>query len=230
MGSPFEKDATLAIPQKIHRFLEGLQMPATKTKSGKSLYSLHPGFARDAASEANLEKNTGKTLNEWIKFVKKSGPATEKERAAWLKTEHNLGTNIAGWIAERAEGKGGAENYNPEAYVDGMFAGKKSGLLPIYHKLLELGLGLGDDVKACPCKTIVPLYRKHVFAEIKPSTNSRIDFGFSLGKETKAKGRLTETGGAAKGDRITHRIAISDVSEIDAEVISWLEKAYEQDN
>lgn len=133
------------------------------------------------------------------------------------------------WIAERAEGKKGAEDYDPEAYVTAMFAGKKAILVRLCDKLLQIGLGLGDDVKACPCKTIVPLYRNHVFAEIKPSTNSRIDLGFALGKEVKAKGRLLETGGAAKGDRITHRIPITKLDEIDAEVMSWLEKAYQRD-
>ncbi|PYT97443.1 MAG: hypothetical protein DMG38_19690 [Acidobacteria bacterium] len=28
--------------------------------------------------------------------------------------------------------------------------------------------------------TIVPLYREHVFAQIKPTTNSRVDFGLAL--------------------------------------------------
>jgi Domain of unknown function (DUF5655) len=52
----------------------------------------------------------------------------------------------------------------------------------IYETLLKVGLGVGADAKACPCKTIVPLYREHVFAEIKPATNSRIDLGLALGK------------------------------------------------
>jgi len=203
-------------------------MPATKIGIRKSLYSMHPGFAHEEASLANLEKNTGKSIEQWIQLVKTSGPATEKERAEWLKTEHKLGTNIAGWIAHRAAGKLSGEDYNPEAFVTAMFAGKKEGLLPIYERLLEMGLELGDDVRACPCKTIVPLYRAHVFAEIKPATNSRIDLGFAL-KDTKAKGRLTDTGGFAKGDRITHRIAITELKEIDAEVVRWLKAAYELD-
>ena len=87
---------------------------------------------------------------------------------------------------------------------------------------------MGEDVKACPCKTIVPLYRKHVFAQIKPSTATRIDFGLAL-RDTPAEGRLIDTGGFAKKDRITHRFAITSVSDIDAEVKSWLERAYEMD-
>jgi hypothetical protein len=89
-------------------------------------------------------------------------------------------------------------------------------------------LGLGKDVKACPCKTMVPLYRKHVFAQIKPTTLTRIDLGFALGARP-ATGRLIDTGGYAKKDRITHRIPISSPAEIDGEVKQWLHTAYEED-
>jgi len=74
----------------------------------------------------------------------------------------------------------------------------------------------------------VPLYRAHVFAQIKPATNTRIDLGLAL-KETKAEGRLIDTGGFEKKDRITHRIPITSVEEIDAEVERWLKRAYGMD-
>jgi hypothetical protein len=110
-----------------------------------------------------------------------------------------------------------------------MFAGSKAPLRPIYDALLRLGFSMGKDVKACPCKTIVPLYRHHVFAQIKPATRTRIDFGLAL-KDTKATGKLIDTGGFAKKDRITHRLAITSLGEIDAEVKRWLKKAYEMDS
>lgn len=206
---------------------------AAKTKS-KSIYGVHPSVAMVQKAIDELPARTGRSLDEWVKFIKKSGPKTEQERAAWLKTEHGLGTNYAGWLAERAEGKGGedgdAEAYlrAAEGYVEKMFAGPKGSLRPIYDALLKLGLGLGKDVKACPCQTIVPLYRKHVFAQIKPTTQTRIDLGFAL-KDLRASGRLIDTGGFAKKDRITHRIAITSVKDIDDEVKSWLRAAYELD-
>ena len=177
---------------------------------------------------AKLQERTGKTLEEWIKLVKKSGPPTEKERRVWLKQEQGLLTTYAWWIAERAEGKGAAADYDPEALVEEMFAGSKAGLRPIYDRLLQLGLKVGRDVKACPCQTIVPLYRKHVFAQIKPTTRTRIDFGFAL-KDMPASGRLIDTGGFAKKDRITHRIPITSLAEIDDQVKYWLKVAYDLD-
>jgi len=200
----------------------------------KSVYSVHPGVLMTRKWVATLQEKTGRSLDEWLELVKKSGPPTEKERRDWLKKEHGLGTNSAWWIAERAEGKG-AETDDPDAYlraaeghVEKMYSGGKAGLRPIYDALLKLGLGLGKDTKACPCETIVPLYRNHVFAQIKPATRTRIDFGFALGAR-KAEGRLIDTGGYAKKDRITHRIPISSLKEIDAEVRKWLRIAYEED-
>lgn len=204
------------------------------TVQTKGLYSVHPGVAMVQTAMAKLKEKTGRTLEEWISFIKESGPPTEKERREWLKTQHKLGTNYAWWLAERAEGKG-EEDGDPEAYlkaaeqyVEEMFAGPKAGLRPVYDRLLTIGLKLGQGVKACPCKTIVPLYRKHVFAEIKPTTQTRIDLGLALGKMKTPK-RLIDTGGFAKKDRITHRIPITKLAEIDDEVKRWLKTAYELD-
>jgi hypothetical protein len=94
--------------------------------------------------------------------------------------------------------------------------------------LYDLARSIGDDIKISPGKTIVPVYRKHVIAQIKPTTRTRIDFGLAL-KDTPAKGRLIDTGGFAKKDRITHRIEITSVDDVDDFVEKWLRKAYEMD-
>jgi hypothetical protein len=188
---------------------------------------MHPSFEYEEAGLRLIQQRTGKTLQEWIADVKRNGPAESKARLAWLKKQ-GLTTNYAGWVASRASGTGGRENYDPERLVDAMFAGPKSALRPVYEKLLNLGLSIAKDVRACPCSTIVPLYRNHVFAQIKPSTNTRIDMGFALGG-MKPSGKLIDTGGFEKKDRITHRIPIASLAEIDGEVKKWMKKAYELD-
>jgi len=211
-------------------------MAKAKTAREASLYDVHPGVAMVQKWVAELKDKTGRSLEEWIAFARKEGPKDDKTRREWLKSKHKLGTNSAWWISERVDGRGGEED-SPEAYlktaivyVEEQYAGGKENLRPIYEELLKLGKSLGDDVKACPCKTMVPLYRQHVFAQIKPTTNSRIDLGFAL---THYKGklpkRLIDTGGLAKKDRITHRIPLASVKEIDGDVKKWLMTAYELD-
>jgi hypothetical protein len=211
-------------------------MAKAKTAREAGLYDVHPGVAMVQKWVAELKKKTGRSLEEWIAFVKKDGPKGEQSRRQWLKTKHKLGTNSAWWIAERADGKGGEED-SPEAYlktavayVEQQYAGPKQDLRPIYDELLKVGKSLGGDVKVCPCKTMVPLYRQHVFAQIKPTTNTRIDLGFALTHyKEKLPKRLIDTGGREKKDRITHRIPVSAVKEIDGEVMKWLKTAYELD-
>jgi hypothetical protein len=210
-------------------------MPSKTTKQrSKSIYSVHPGVLTTQKWIAELTSKTGRSLERWIALVRKNGPQDEAARREWLKAEHGLGTNAAWWIAERSCGKG-EEAGDPDAYlraaeryVEAMYSGAKAALRPIHDRLIELGRELGSDVRVCPCETIVPLYRNHVFAQIKPSTRTRIDFGLSLGAE-RVPERLIDTGGLAKKDRITHRIAIGSVDEIDAEVERWARAAYERD-
>jgi uncharacterized protein DUF5655/uncharacterized protein DUF4287 len=207
-------------------------MPATK-KAAKSTYDVHPSLSMFQSVLAGLKQKTGRDLEEWIKFVDKEGPASEEDRRLWLKTRHGLGTNYAWWIAERSVGKGddgNAETYlqQAEEYVEEMYSGAKESLRPIFEALLSLGRSLGKDVRVCPCQTIVPLYRKHVFAQIKPTTRTRIDLGLAL-KDTRVPKRLINTGGFAKKDRISHRIEITSLKDIDAEVKKWIKVAYEMD-
>lgn len=175
-----------------------------------------------------LKERTGRTLEQWVQLVRKSGPPTQKERMAWLKDAHGITTNYALWIAKRVDGEGSADDYDPDAMVEEMFAGKKAGLRPIYDAMLALAFKLGRDVRVSPCKTIVPFYRKHVFAQVKPSTATRVDVGFAL-RDLQPTGKLISTGGFDKGDRISHRIPVATVKEIDTEVKKWLKHAYEID-
>jgi hypothetical protein len=212
-------------------------MAKTQAAKTESLYGIHPGVAMMQKWVAELKEKTGQSLDEWIVFVKKEGPKDEKARRDWLKTMHKMGTNSAWWIAERAEGKGGKDD-SPELYlkaaakyVEEQYAGPKEKLRPIYDELLSLGKSIAADVKACPCKTIVPLYREHVFAQIKPTTNSRIDLGLALAKyKGKLPKHVIDTGGLAKKDRITHRIEISSAGQVTNDVKYWLKIAYGLDS
>jgi hypothetical protein len=197
-------------------------------------FDVHPGVAVNQRWIATLKERTGRSLEEWLKIVRASKLETPAERREWLKAEHGLGTNNASWFVDRATGKG-EEDDDPEKYlkaaalyVERMFEGKKEHLKPVADALIAMGRRLGTDVKVCPCQTMVPLYRNHVFGQVKPTTQTRIDLGLAL-KDTKVPKRLIDTGGLAKKDRITHRIEITSVEEIDEFVERWMRKAYEMD-
>jgi hypothetical protein len=186
---------------------------------------------------ANFQAKTGQTLEAWVAHVKAEGPEDPKALTGWLKAQ-GLGTNQAAFVAQRAGATPGhAFDDTPEGYlasapryVEAQYSGKKAAQRPLFEQVVALVRGLGPEVKVCPCETIVPFYRNHVFAELKPFV-SRLDLGLALGDPAGVKdpsGRLRDTGGFAKKDRITHRLEILSGADLELArpLLLW---AYEQD-
>jgi hypothetical protein len=188
-------------------------------------YAEHPAVAYQAKVVENLKARTGKSLEEWLQVAKACPQGKPRERLKWFKNNHGLGMTSAMVVLEALTGP---EDYKPHDYVEEMFSGKRSALRPLYDTLLETAMKLGKDVTAAPCKTMVPIRRKRVIAQIKPASNTRIDLGLALG-DTSAKGILQSTGGLAKGDRITHKITVESPKDITPEVKRWLQEAYRRD-
>ena len=207
-------------------------MPAKKTV--KSEYDAHKSLRYVKSIIEGMKKKTGRSLEEWMQLATEKGPADEKQRRDWLKKEFGLGTNYSAWIAERSFGKSSREE-NPEHYlqhapdyVEQMFAGPKEHLRPIYDEIIKFARIMGSDVRVSPCSTIVPIYRRHVVAQVKPTTRTRIDLGLALKNATVPK-RLINTGGFEKKDRITHRIELTSINDFDAEAKKWMKVAYAGD-
>jgi hypothetical protein len=176
----------------------------------------------------NLPTRTGRTIEQWANLVKSKGPKTTKGRVAWLRQVHGLGDPTANVIVAAAEDRDLAATYeDSDALVDAMYSGTKAALRPIYEATLKAARAVGKDVTASARKTYVTLTRKRQFAVIQPSTKTRVDVGFALGP-VKATGRLKKTT-TVGGGRITHCIACSTPSDVDAEVKKWLKAAYEKD-
>jgi hypothetical protein len=187
---------------------------------------------------ANLEARTGRGLEAWVALARAEGPAEAKARVAWLKAR-GLGATQAGLVAQRAAaGPGHAFDDTPAGYlaaapgyVEAQYGGKKAALRPLYERIVELARGLGSEVKVCPCETIVPFYRHHVFAEVKAFA-SRLDLGLALGDPdavSDPSGRLKDTGAFRKKDRITHKLELTGEADLDLAQV-WLGRAYERDS
>ena len=196
-------------------------------------YDVHPGVAWTQRWMAGLRSKTGRTESEWRALVAKSGPKDPKACRAWLMGEHGLGSRDAWFFSTAGESMAwGSDEASYLAaapgYVDAMYGGKRAALLSIFHALVKMGRSFGKDVKVCPCQTMVPFYRGFVFAEIHPTTQTRVDLFLALGSE-KATGRL-RLSTRRTDDRCTHWIGISSAAEVDGEVRKWFEAAYLKGN
>src|SRR5262245_44347452 len=230
----YKKGSPLAVKARPRK--RASKPAPTESVRSASLYSVHPGVAMLQKWLAELPVKTGRSLAQWISHIKDAGPETEKDCRLWLQEQYKLGTNTAWWLAEKVFGNPLERNNDtPDGYlalapkyVEQMYAGVREALRPIHDELVAVARRLGDQVRICPCQTMVPLYRRHVFAQIKPATNKRIDLGLALGEEPFTS-RLRDTGGLAKKDRITHCVSLTSLTDIDLQVKRWLKQAYERD-
>jgi hypothetical protein len=202
--------------------------------SSQGTYDVHPSVAYVQAILGNFKGKTGRTVDEWSDQIRAEQPSNLR---AWLKAK-GLGSTQIGLVLQRALAKPGhAFDDTPEGYlaaasgyVDAQYGGKKAVLRPLFERAVALVRGLGADVRVCPCETIVPFYRNHVFAEVKPFA-SRLDLGLALGDPAAVKdpgGRLKNTGGFAKKDRITHKMEITCEADLELALV-WLRRAYVRD-
>jgi hypothetical protein len=200
----------------------------------KIKFDVHPGVAMVKKWTDELPAKTGRTLDEWAEFVRRQGPADAKACRTWLKETHGLGTNTAYWIEQYSKDPatwdGDPAIYLKQAagYVGAMFAKGKEWQRPVFEEVYSEVRKLGKDVKVCPCKTMIPFYRRREFAHVKPATKTRFELALAL-VDVPFKGRLKRNPRADAKDRQQHLIELTTPVEVDAEVVKWLRMAYEQD-
>lgn len=168
----------------------------------------------------NMPEKTGKSLEEWKTLLKEKSFGKHSEAVKYLKTEHKVTHGFANTIVSLSK----QDDATPQDLVEQQYKGKEK-LLDIYNELIEFVQKLGSDVTITPKKTSVGIIRKRQFILIKPATKTRIDLGFKL-KDKPTTERLENSG--PFGTMCTHRVRLTQVSEIDEELKAWIREAYER--
>ncbi|MBL4707284.1 MAG: DUF4287 domain-containing protein [Flavobacteriales bacterium] len=168
----------------------------------------------------NMPEKTGKPLDQWKEILKEKSFLKHSEGLKYLKTEHGVTHGFANTIVLLSKEQVNAS----ESFVELQYKGKEN-LFPIYESLIEYLKSLGSDVSITPKKGSVSIIRKRQFVLIKPASKTRIDLGFKL-KDKATTERLESSG--PFGSMCTHRVRISEATEIDNELKDWIREAYEK--
>jgi hypothetical protein len=136
-----------------------------------------------------------------------------------------MGHGYANLVAHKTlKSDAGSAAAGGEDLVATQYAGPKSGLRPVYDKLVAALAKFGGDVELAPKKAYVSLRRSKQFGLIQPTTKDRVDVGINLKGEAPTA-RLEASG--SFNAMVSHRVRVSSPQEIDAELIGWLRRAYE---
>jgi hypothetical protein len=173
----------------------------------------------------NIQKKTGKSLQEMAVIVKKSGISKHAELRAMLMRNQGLSYGDANAVVHavlHSDGKRLAENKSMEQVLDGIFSGAKSGMRPVHEALMAQISKLGE-FEIEPKKGYLSLRRKKQFIMIGPVTSKRLDIGLNIKDLPPAK-RLIEQ---PSGSMCNYIVRLTDPSQVDAEMLAWIKFAYE---
>lgn len=173
--------------------------------------------------EQNLTEKTGKSLDEWKVLLATKNFGKHGEIMTYLKSECGISHGYANLIALKFR-EADAGSSNADDLVAQQYKGKES-LLPIYDALHHFISKLGADVDVAPKKAAVSFRRKRQFALVQPSTKTRIDLGLKFSARPH-QGRL-ETSGPF-GTMCTHRVQLTDFSQVDDELFAFIRDAYNE--
>jgi hypothetical protein len=183
----------------------------------------------DKATETqiqNIQTRTGKTLDELFALIRESGLSKHGEIREMLKRDLPMGHGDANALAAAflksvSQGATPAAGVATEDVVGAIYAGAKGELRPIHEKLMAAIAALGP-FEIAPKKAYVSLRRKKQFATVGPATKTRVDVGLNM-KGVPATERLIEL---PPGGMCQYRVSLTDVSDVDQEVMGWVRSAY----
>ncbi|MBK7097871.1 MAG: DUF4287 domain-containing protein [Sphingobacteriales bacterium] len=170
----------------------------------------------------NLHKNTGKTLDQWIEIVTKQNFAKHGEIIKFLKEQHEFTHGFANLVAHKSKETDAGSAENTDDLIVSQYQGKEH-FKPMYDKLIAEILTFGNDIEIAPKNTYVSLRRKKQFAILNPATKTRFEIGINL----KGQEPTTLLEAEKPNSMCSHKIKISDINEIDNEIVNWIKTAYE---
>jgi predicted transport protein len=171
----------------------------------------------------NLKKNTGKSLEEWIKIVKKEKFEKHGQIMNFLKGDHGFTHGFANLVAHKTLATDAGSEDDKGVLITEQYKGKEH-FLPLYEQLAEAIKKFGDDVEFAPKRSYVSVRRKKQFAMLTPATKQRFEIGINL-KGSPSEGILEAISSA--NAMCSHKINIAADEKLPKEALEWLKKAYD---
>jgi hypothetical protein len=176
-----------------------------------------------ASVQASLERDTGKTLAEWVAIARTCPETSPKARSVWLREHHGLGANRGAQVLYAA--------FPPEMGWDDAPA-LRAALWkdPASTAIFE---AVEARVKALPKlvtgqrKGFSAWSREFQFAAVKPTKGGTALLGLAVTAD--ASPRLTQANGREGwSERLKSKIALSSPDEVDDDIAALLKQAWER--
>lgn len=177
-----------------------------------------------ASVRASLERETGRSLEAWVKIARECPETGHRARLAWFKSNYGLLQNRASMvIAEAFEPTMGWSE--PEALVDALWV--DAGAKAIFEAVRAAAMALPEAIET-PRKGYTAWTRKVQFAAVKPQGRAGgVMMGLALTPD--ADPRLSAPGASISwSERLKCKLALASADEVDDGLKALLRAAWER--
>jgi Domain of unknown function (DUF5655) len=169
-----------------------------------------------------LQERTGLDVTTWNQRIQAQHLKDEKALRAWLDEQGVTGYAQTFLVMERF-GYPDFMQASADELIEGQYADRPQ-LRPIFEAILGAAAGMGD-VTIQARKTYVSLVTaRRTFARLQATTKQHVDLALRL-EGQKPSGRLQPSRIHASTPL---QISLTTPEDVDAEVLDWLQKAYDQ--
>ena len=176
-----------------------------------------------ASVQGNLERDTGRSLAEWVAIARTCPEATQRERLAWLKAHHGLLMNRAIYVLSEAFGTE-REWEHPAKLIDALWVDPAS--RAIFEAVRAKATAL-PDVVVGPRKGFTAFSRNFQFAAAKPVKGGTAILGLAVAPGVDA-GLLPRRRSEPLNERLLAIAPLASVAEVDHRIVGLLKQAWER--
>lgn len=169
-----------------------------------------------------LKERTGEDVVEWNRRILEKGFQDEPSLRAWLTEQGVTGYEQSLLVWERF----GYPDHllaSADELIDAQYADRPH-LRPIFDAIIDAAAALGEVVIQARKGYVSLVTPRRTFARVQPTTKHRVDLALRL-EGQKPGGRLQPS----KIHETTKlQVGLTAPEEVDAEVLKWLQQAYDQ--
>jgi hypothetical protein len=174
-----------------------------------------------ATVQANLVKNTGKTMDEWVAIARQCPETGQRAQLKWLKDNHGLLQNHGMQVLHEAFGSSSAWS-EPDDLIAALWTDPASKAL---FEALDAAARAPNEVLQTARKSYTAWSRKVQFAAARPVKGGKLMLGLAVAPS--ASPRLEATKNESWSERLKARTLIASRADVDAEIEALLKAAWD---
>jgi hypothetical protein len=175
-----------------------------------------------ASVRASLEKNTGKTLEDWVAIARTCPEQAHRARLKWLKDNHGLGQNHGSQVLSEAFGSRMAWS-EPDKLIDALWADPASKAI---FQAIDAAARQPNEVVQTARKGYTAWSRNVQFAAARPVRGGKAMLGLAVLPE--ADRRLEAPKNESWSERLKARRLLTSPEDVDGEIAALLRAAWEK--